>query len=184
MYDRYTSNNSDASQPTRYVTRARLVMRESSMSMRRPGVAITISTPPRRSRACAQRSRKRHVTRAPGGATPCQAGLKCCAECARAWQSETRQARKPRHPGDQGRRRPHLRPLGRAAVHARVLYPRARPKLLALLLDLNRQLARGRQHQHDGAVAGLCGWGWREEGPAGVKARAGQACSAHSGRQT
>lgn len=44
------SSMRSASSRTRYVTRLMLVTRASSISMRRPGVAMTISTPARRSR--------------------------------------------------------------------------------------------------------------------------------------
>lgn len=54
----------------------------------------------------------------------------------------------------------HLRPARRASVHARVLDAAAAAKLGALLLDLHRQLARGRHNQHNWPVAALWGWVW------------------------
>jgi hypothetical protein len=49
-----------------------------------------------------------------------------------------------------------LRALGRATIHAGALDARGRPKLDHFVLNLNRQLARGGQAQHNGAVAGRC----------------------------
>ena len=65
-----------------------------------------------------------------------------------------------------------LRALGRAAVHARGLDAGAGAKLDALLLDLDCQLARGSQAQHDRAVARRCTQEERE----GEKVRGGGGC--------
>lgn len=50
----------------------------------------------------------------------------------------------------------HLRPLRSAAVHAGVLDAAGGAELVRLLLDLHRQLSRGRQAQHNWAIARLC----------------------------
>ena len=52
--------------------------------------------------------------------------------------------------------RARLGAFGRAAIYAGVFDAAGGAELLALLLDLDGQLPRRSQHQHDGAVARLC----------------------------
>jgi hypothetical protein len=51
---------------------------------------------------------------------------------------------------------PNLGPLRSAAVHAGVLDAAGGAELVRLLLDLHRQLPRGRQTQHNRPIARLC----------------------------
>ena len=51
---------------------------------------------------------------------------------------------------------PNLGPLRSAAVHAGVLDAAGGAELVCLLLDLHRQLTRGRQAQHNWPIARLC----------------------------
>lgn len=131
------SSMRSASSSTRYVTRRRLVTLDSSISIRRPGVAITISTPPRRSRACGPLGAPPYTHLRGRGAPAMRAAARLGVE--------------------RGARRSRARAgLARRGRGARVLYVRARPELGALLLDLHRQLARGRQDQHDWPVVRRC----------------------------
>lgn len=47
----------------------------------------------------------------------------------------------------------HLDALGDTSVHARVLDLRRLAELVALLLDLHRQLSRGRHHENDRPIS-------------------------------
>ena len=129
--------------------------------MRRPGVAITISTPRRRSLQAGAGGRGRAQQegggkgQAWGGEERWPWGWPCGLQLLlQVWQTARAQSNGRGLQQAALRRSLGLRALGRAAVHAGGLDAGGGSEAGALVLDLHRQLAGGRQAQHNGAVAG------------------------------